>query len=108
VLTPFQDRITQAEVGRKRCQPTVDEYQLAGLLRSLKTDGSAFKFGLAPCTMAIRATCVLSFRPQNLMTGAVLLEDTITATGHGTARIKGRDSALSTTARPGSRISPFW
>jgi len=46
VLTPFQDRITQAEVGRKRCQPTVDEYQLAGLLRSLKTDGSAFKFGL--------------------------------------------------------------
>ena len=118
VLVSFQDAVPKDEVGRKRfreqpidvfndtllvalrtsqifnrvvrgSEPPDMAYRLTGVIRSLKTNESAFKFGLVPSTMGITAACVVSVRLVDLKTSAVLLDDTLTTSGKGQARIHG-------------------
>ena len=118
VLMPFQDAVPEDDIGRKRFRDgPIDVfndtllvglrtsqvfarvvrsteaagvgYRLSGVLRSLKTDESVLKFALASSTMGITATCLVSFRLDDARTGAILLEDTFTATGRGQARVYG-------------------
>lgn len=65
------------------------QFKLSGILLSLSTDESSFKIGLVPSTMEITATCTSTFRLINTVTGAVLLEETVTTRGRGAARMYG-------------------
>ena len=118
VLAPFQSAVPEDDFGRKRFRDQPIDvfndtllvalrgsqvftrvvrsaesvnagYRLSGVLGSLKTDESVFKFALASSTMGITATCLVSFRLEDARSGAVLLEDTFTATGRGQARVYG-------------------
>ncbi len=118
VLVPFENAIPPEDFGRKRfrdqpvdvfndtllvalrssqmfarvvrtVEPAAGAYRLSGVVHSLTTDESAFKFGLAPSTMQITAGCVVSLRLEDVRTGSVLLEDSFTTTGRGQARVYG-------------------
>lgn len=83
-------RLTQSfKSVNKGTETATADLQLSGKLLPLKTDESMFKFGLVSSTMDITATCTSSFRLINVKTGAVLVEDTITTTGLGAARVFG-------------------
>jgi hypothetical protein len=116
VLIPFEDKTSEAERGRKQFheQPIAifndtllnslrlsqmfksvargadtktAEFQLSGAVTTLKTDESAFKFGLIPSTMKVSALCVSSIRLVDVKTGAVLLEESVRTKGGGATRV---------------------
>lgn len=117
-LIPFEDKTPEAEKGRKQFRERpIDvfndtlltairasqsfksvvrgtdtrtaEFQLSGVVNSLATDESVFQFGLIPSTMKVSAVCVSTVRLVDVMTGTVLLEESVTTTGEGSARVTG-------------------
>jgi hypothetical protein len=80
-------------------------YVLRGELVTLKTEESAFKFGLAPSTMKVTATCVTRYRLEDTATGEVLLKETIVSTGDGSVTVHGGSSGIVTTISESGELS---